>query len=139
MHSGPHDPPTWKKIEDSSRCCLLRVGIEAEQCGCPAGSDPVEYLAQYLTDRVYSHLSGLPLTGTVGVMIGAYHNAVGHAILDPFHFYNLFRHRFDHLVLVHPPLVNYSRPTIFVFHRGTTRKSWHAHRNRSAADCRKRI
>ena len=39
-------------------------------------------------------------------MFGAYHNAVGHAILDPFHFYNLFRHRFDHLVVVHPPLVH---------------------------------
>ena len=47
-------------------------------------------------------------------MFGAYHNAVGHAILDPFHFYNLFRHRFDHLVIVHPPLVTYSRPTLLM-------------------------
>jgi putative glycosyltransferase (TIGR04372 family) len=86
----------------------------AAQCGCPAGRDTVEYLAQYLTDRVYHYLRGLPLSGTVGVMIGAYHNAVGHAILDPFHFYNLFRHRFDHLVLIHPPLVTYSRPTLLM-------------------------
>jgi putative glycosyltransferase (TIGR04372 family) len=47
-------------------------------------------------------------------MFGAYHNAVGHAILDPFHFYNLFRHRFDHLVIVHPRLVTYSRPTLLM-------------------------
>jgi putative glycosyltransferase (TIGR04372 family) len=86
----------------------------AAQCGCPRGRDPGEYLAQYLTDRVYFHLRGLPLGGTVGVMIGAYHNAVGHAILDPFHFYNLFRHRFDHLVLIHPPLTTYSRPTLLM-------------------------
>lgn len=86
----------------------------AAQCGCPRRRDPVEYLAQYLTDRIYFHLRGLPISGTVGVMIGAYHNAVGHAILDPFHYYNLFRHRFDHLILIHPPLYTYSRPTLLM-------------------------
>jgi putative glycosyltransferase (TIGR04372 family) len=86
----------------------------AAQCGARPGDDPAEYLAEFLTERVYEHLGGLPLSGTVGVMFGAYHNAVGHAILDPFHFYNLFRHRFDHLVIVHPPLVTYSRPTLLM-------------------------
>src|SRR5262245_47382513 len=60
----------------------------AAQCGAKDRDDPVEFLAEYLTKRVYRHLGGLPLGGTVGVMFGAYHNAVGHAILDPFHFYN---------------------------------------------------
>jgi putative glycosyltransferase (TIGR04372 family) len=86
----------------------------AAQCGARKKDDPAEFLAEFLTERVYEHLSGLPLTGTVGVMFGAYHNAVGHAILDPFHFYNLFRHRFDHLVVVHPPLMTYSRPTLLM-------------------------
>jgi putative glycosyltransferase (TIGR04372 family) len=86
----------------------------AAQCGARDRDDPTEYLAEYLTKRVYRHLRGLPLGGTVGVMFGAYHTAVGHAILDPFHFYNLFRHRFDHLVIVHPPLVTYSRPTVLM-------------------------
>jgi len=86
----------------------------AAQCGARKKDDPVEFLADFLTERVYEHLSGLPLTGTVGVMFGSYHNAVGHAILDPFHFYNLFRHRFDHLVVVHPLLMTYSRPTLLM-------------------------
>jgi putative glycosyltransferase (TIGR04372 family) len=86
----------------------------AAQCGARPGDDPAAFLAEYLTEHVYYHLRGLPLSGTVGVMVGAYHNAVGHAILDPFHFYNLFRHRFDHLILVHPPLVTYSRPTLLM-------------------------
>lgn len=127
-------------IDDLNRCAALRPsyargfkylanlaqihGIRGEvqaarramaaQCGARPTDDPTEFLAQYLTERVYPHLRGLPLGGTVGVMIGAYHNAVGHAILDPFHFYNLFRHRFDHLVLIHPPLVSYSRPTLLM-------------------------
>jgi putative glycosyltransferase (TIGR04372 family) len=127
-------------IEDLKRCVALRPryargfkylanlaqvhGIRGEvqlarqamaaQCGARPTDDPTEFLAEYLTKRVYPHLRGLPLAGTVGVMIGAYHNAVGHAILDPFHFYNLFRHRFDHLVLIHPPLTTYSRPTLLM-------------------------
>lgn len=86
----------------------------AAQCGARPTDDPVDFLARFLTTRVYKFLGGLPLSGTVGVMFGAYHNAVGHAILDPFHFYNLFRHRFDHLVVVHPPLVHYTRPTLLM-------------------------
>jgi putative glycosyltransferase (TIGR04372 family) len=86
----------------------------AAQCGAGPRDAAAEYLAKFLTKRVYKHLGGLPLSGTVGVMFGAYHTAVGHAILDPFHLYNLFRHRFDHLVVVHPPLVNYSRPTLLM-------------------------
>jgi putative glycosyltransferase (TIGR04372 family) len=86
----------------------------AAQCGARKTDDPERFLAEFLTKRVYKHLRGLPLSGTVGVMFGAYHNAVGHAILDPFHFYNLFRGRFDHLVIVHPPLVTYSRPTLLM-------------------------
>ncbi len=84
----------------------------AAQCGAAPTENPVEFLSRFLTKHVYQSLGGLPLTGSVGVMIGAYHNAVGHAILDPFHFYNLFRHRFDHLIVVHPPLVTYSRATV---------------------------
>ena len=86
----------------------------AAQCGARPGDEPGEFLAKFLSERVYEHLGGLPLSGNVGVMFGAYHNAVGHAILDPFHFYNLFRHRFDHLVVVHPRLVTYSRPTLLM-------------------------
>lgn len=86
----------------------------AAQCGARRGDEPAEFLAEFLTERVYEHLGGLPLSGTVGVMFGAYHSAVGHAVLDPFHFYNLFRHRFDHLVVVHPRLVTYSRPTLLM-------------------------
>jgi putative glycosyltransferase (TIGR04372 family) len=86
----------------------------AAQCGARRCADPGQFLARFLTKRVFGDLLGLPLSGTVGVMFGAYHNAVGHAILDPFHFYNLFRHRFDHLVVIHPPLVTYSRPTLLM-------------------------
>jgi putative glycosyltransferase (TIGR04372 family) len=83
----------------------------AAQCGATVREDATEFLAKYLKLWVKPFLAHIPPGETVGVMFGAYHQAVGHAILDPFHFYNLFRHRFDHLVVVHPPLAGYSRPT----------------------------
>jgi putative glycosyltransferase (TIGR04372 family) len=127
-------------IDDLNRCAVLRPrlargfrylanlayihGVRGEveearramalQCGARRKDNPTEYLAEFLFENVYEHLGGLPLSGTVGVMFGAYHNAVGHAILDPFHFYNLFRDRFDHLVVVHPLLCTYSRPTLLM-------------------------
>jgi hypothetical protein len=127
-------------IDDLNRCAVLRPryargfrylanlayihGVRGEveqarramalQCGARRSEDPVEYLSEFLTENVCEHLGGLPLSGSVGVMFGAYHNAVGHAILDPFHFYNLFRHRFDHLVVVHPLLCTYTRPTLLM-------------------------
>jgi len=83
----------------------------ATQCGALKKDNPTKFLTKYLRDRLEPELAGIPKGDTVGVMIGAYHSAFGHAILDPFHFYNLFRHRFDHLVIVHPPTAHYSRAT----------------------------
>jgi putative glycosyltransferase (TIGR04372 family) len=83
----------------------------AAQCGLARSSQPEQALAGYLKKHLAKRLKDLPFDGTVGIMFGAYHQAVGHAILDPYHFYNLFRNRFDHLVVVHPPLAGYSRTT----------------------------
>jgi putative glycosyltransferase (TIGR04372 family) len=81
----------------------------AQQCKIPRRREPREYLTEVLLDRTDPFLKSIPARDTVGVMFGAYHHAFGHAILDPFHFYNLFRHRFDHLVILHPGLLDYSR------------------------------
>jgi len=81
----------------------------ARQCKARSKDEPGEYLARILLDRTDPYLKNLPSKDTVGVMFGSYHHAFGHAILDPFHFYNLFRHRFDHLVILHPGLLDYSR------------------------------
>ncbi|MCE9563655.1 MAG: TIGR04372 family glycosyltransferase [Planctomycetes bacterium] len=81
----------------------------AKQCKVRRDEDPSEYLTRILLDRTDRYLTNIPTKDTVGVMFGAYHQAFGHAILDPFHFYNLFRHRFDHLVILHPGLLDYSR------------------------------
>jgi putative glycosyltransferase (TIGR04372 family) len=123
-----------KMIEDLHRCeklrpslaqgfnylgCLAQIhGFRGEeeaarramaaQCGAGSSEDSTAFLARYLTKWTSPYLESLPLSGTVGIMFGAYPTAVGHAILDPFHFYNLFRHRFDHLVLIHPPRGGYS-------------------------------
>ncbi len=82
----------------------------ALQCKAKPTDDPTAYLGRFLTKKAEKKLR-IPLSGRIGVMFGAYHAALGHAILDPFHFYNLFRHRFDHLVLIHPPLTTYSGST----------------------------
>jgi putative glycosyltransferase (TIGR04372 family) len=83
----------------------------AAQCRLAPSNHPEKALAKFLKKQLGSRLNELPHDGTVGIMFGSYHQAVGHAILDPYHFYNLFRHRFDHLVVVHPPLAGYSRTT----------------------------
>jgi putative glycosyltransferase (TIGR04372 family) len=62
-----------------------------------------EAIAHYIGWRLRRHLDPLNLTGSVGVFLGYYPNAVGHAVLDPFHLYQLFRHRFDHLVIIRGP------------------------------------
>jgi putative glycosyltransferase (TIGR04372 family) len=94
-------------VEDARRAMALH-------CGARKSDAPTAFLANHLTRWVHKYIGGLPLGGSVGVMFGAYNNALGHAILDPFHFYNLFRHRFDHLVLVHPPLALYSRSSLHI-------------------------
>jgi putative glycosyltransferase (TIGR04372 family) len=122
-------------VEDLSRCVELRPafargfnylanlaqirGMRGEveqaraamalQCEAPSEADPTEFLAKFLKKRTAHHIASTPTDQTIGAMFGAYHNAIGHAILDPFHFYNLFRHRFDHLVVFHPDIFHYSR------------------------------
>ncbi len=85
----------------------------AAQCGSKLSDDPAVFLAKYLAKRLAPYLNEFPLE-SVGVMFGSYHTAYGHAVLDPFHFYNLFRHRFDQLLVIHPPLAHYSRPTLLM-------------------------
>lgn len=85
----------------------------AAQCGAKPGQDPSRYLARFLRKRLSYLFDEFPHE-TVGVMFGSYHTAFGHAILDPFHFYNLFRHRYDRLLVIHPPLAHYSRPTLLM-------------------------
>ncbi len=81
----------------------------ASQCKRKRTDEASEYLGRILLDRTDRYLTNIPRKETIGVMFGAYHHALGHAILDPFHFYNLFRHKFDHLVILHPGLLDYSR------------------------------
>lgn len=68
-------------------------------------------VAGYLAWRLHRYLEPLNLTGSVGVFLGYYPNAVGHAVLDPFHLYQLFRDRFDHLVIVRGPGAVYNPAT----------------------------
>lgn len=122
-------------IDDLTRCAALRPryargfryfanlaqlhGIRGEvpearramagQLKAKPGDDPSEYLVKRLTRRTRIYTENIPHPQTLGVFFGAYHNALGHAILDPFSFYNLFRHRFDHLMVLHPALVGYAR------------------------------
>ena len=72
---------------------------------------PVEEgLAAFLSDRILPYLKDFDLRGPIGVVIGNFGNAVGHAILDPFHFIQLARGRFDYLILAHPPYEHYYTP-----------------------------
>lgn len=68
----------------------------------PAGyrGDAGRAIARHLAGLLHDHLDRRKLTGSVGVFMGYYPNAVGHAVLDPFHIYQLFRGRFDHLVIL---------------------------------------
>ena len=70
-----------------------------------------EGLAALLAARLLPYLNGFNLHGSVGVVIGNFGNAVGHAILDPFHFIQLNRGRFDCLILAHPPYQQYTPAT----------------------------
>jgi putative glycosyltransferase (TIGR04372 family) len=70
-----------------------------------------DVLAAHLAKKVRPYLAPLKLKGSIGVAIGAFNTTVGHAILDPFHFIQLFGFQFDHLVLVHPPYSEYSPAT----------------------------
>ena len=70
-----------------------------------------EGLAAFLAKRLAEPLSKLDLRGTIGIVIGSFHSAVGHAVLDPFHFIQLYRHRFDRLILIRPPDCHFSPPT----------------------------
>ena len=73
----------------------------------PAGVELAAFLHQRLRDK----LARLDLRGSVGVFLSANPAALGHAILDPFHYLNLFRQRFDNLVMVHPDLSGYTPAT----------------------------
>jgi putative glycosyltransferase (TIGR04372 family) len=72
---------------------------------------PESALAAFLAKRLADPLAKLDLRGTVGIVIGSFHSAVGHAVLDPFHFLQLYRHRFDRLILIRPPDWQFTPPT----------------------------
>jgi putative glycosyltransferase (TIGR04372 family) len=88
---------------------------ESAQCAssalaCAADRPAVE-LARFLHDRLAPLLGNLDLRGSVGVFFGVYPNALGHAILDPFHYVNLFGGCFDNLIMVHSNLTHYTSAT----------------------------
>ena len=59
-------------------------------------------------------LLGLPrglLKGNTGIFFQNATAALGHAILDPFHFLNLYRGRFDKIVVIGPPTGWHSKAT----------------------------
>jgi putative glycosyltransferase (TIGR04372 family) len=95
----------------------LRGDVEAaraamrDQFRLAAEGDAGHALARFLHRRLGPRLANLGLHGSVGVFLGSYSHALGHAILDPFHYINLFRDRFDNLVMVHPDLKDYSAAT----------------------------
>jgi putative glycosyltransferase (TIGR04372 family) len=60
-------------------------------------------IAGHIAWHLQRYLEPLKLHGSVGVFVGYYPNAVGHAVLDPFHLVQLFRDRFDHLVILRGP------------------------------------
>ena len=91
-------------IETARRAMGAQIGVHNL-------TNPGPEIAEYLFRRIKPFLRGLHLKGSIGIVIGCYTNAVGHAILDPFHFWNLFRRRFDHLVVLHPYLAQYTVPT----------------------------
>jgi putative glycosyltransferase (TIGR04372 family) len=68
-------------------------------------------LASFLHQRVAPLFHNLDLRGSVGVFFGVYPNALGHAILDPFHYVNLFGGSFDNLIMVHSNLNHYTSAT----------------------------
>lgn len=88
-----------------------RAAMAAQTLPPGHGGSVDEGLAAFLAARLAPVLAPYNLKGTVGVVIGCFHNAVGHAILDPFHFIQLNRNRFDNLILVHPPYSSYSPAT----------------------------
>ncbi|MFO0803449.1 MAG: TIGR04372 family glycosyltransferase [Gemmataceae bacterium] len=71
----------------------------------PPGSmeEPAAGLARFLYEQLAPYWRDNAAKGEVAVVIGDFQVAVGHAILDPYHYIQLFRHRFDHFILVHPP------------------------------------
>jgi putative glycosyltransferase (TIGR04372 family) len=102
---------------EQNRCYLLglrgevaaaRQAMAAQWLEPGDSSSPEIGLAQSLYDQISPHVARMGLKGTIGVVIGNFQTALGHAILDPFHFIQLFRSRFDHLVLVHPPYEKYT-------------------------------
>jgi putative glycosyltransferase (TIGR04372 family) len=82
-----------------------------DQFNLPRKQSAGAAVAEFLHQRVSGLLANLDLRGSVGIFFAAYPDAVGHAILDPFHYINLFAHRFDTLVMVHPDLKGYSAAT----------------------------
>jgi putative glycosyltransferase (TIGR04372 family) len=79
----------------------------------PAGypKDAATAIAFHLAWRLRPYLDPLKLKGSVGIFLGYYPSAVGHAVLDPFHLYQLFRDRFDHLIIIRGPGMVYHPAT----------------------------
>jgi putative glycosyltransferase (TIGR04372 family) len=82
-----------------------------DQLGLASRRAADKELARFLYTRVKPLFANRSLRGSVGVFLGMYPQALGHAILDPFHYFNLFRHRFDNLLMIHPDLNGYSPAT----------------------------
>ncbi len=82
--------------------------------------NPGNSLGTMLVQLLEPHLNKYPAHQSVAVFFGNYEAAVGHSILDPFHMAQLHAKRFDHLVLVHPPLERYaptSRLAVQILHQ----------------------
>src|ERR1700730_14786216 len=83
----------------------------ADHFGLPPGEHRDAELARFLHHRLHHLFANLDLRGSVGVFISVYPSAVGHAILDPFHYISLFGQRFDNLIMVHSDLNGYTSAT----------------------------
>jgi putative glycosyltransferase (TIGR04372 family) len=73
----------------------------------PSGADIARMLSKRL-ERIIDPIRG---EARVGVFIASSAAAVGHAVLDPFHFFNLFARDFDTLILIHPARHDFSPAT----------------------------
>lgn len=88
---------------------VARDAVEAHFLRNRSPDDPKNLLA-YLARELLPRLERLYPSGRVGVCFSVPTGALGHTVLDPFHQWNLFRHRFDHFVLLHGHLEAYDAP-----------------------------
>lgn len=88
---------------------IARAAVETHfrpEFARPEGDSLPEFLERSLQPR----LAKLYPKGSVGICFSVPTGALGHAVLDPFHQWNLFGQRFDHFVLMHGPLEAYDPP-----------------------------